>query len=159
MESLQLQIDLSQQDRELRMTAMHRSAAHPAMRTVAAVVVALMTMGSGLIAGTSSARAADDRSEGKLLLMLDASGSMNEPDPSGVSKLAAAQKALTSVVDSLPDTAVVGLRVYGATVNAPNPTAQSCADSQLVAPVAPIDRTALKAAITKFTAVGDTPIA
>ena len=91
--------------------------------------------------------------------MLDASGSMNDPDPSGVSKLAAAQKALSSVVDTLPDSAVVGLRVYGATVNVPSPTPQSCADSQLIAPIAPLDRAGLKAAVGSFKAVGDTPIA
>ena len=126
-------------------------------RLVGTALLAVATL-LPVVAVASTAGAAD-APPGKLLLMLDASGSMNGPDPSGSTKLAAAQQALTSVVDGLPDAAVVGLRVYGATVNVPQPTPQSCADSQLIAPVAPLDRTGLKAAVASFKAVGDTPIA
>src|SRR5215467_12307867 len=59
---------------------------------------------------------ADDPSKGKLLLVLDSSGSMKGADASGATKIAAAKKALRSVIDHLPDRAQVGLRVYGATV-------------------------------------------
>ena len=50
----------------------------------------------------------------KILLMLDASGSMKDPDPSGGSKMDAAKKALTHSLDAIPANAQVGLRVYGA---------------------------------------------
>ena len=126
-------------------------------RFLAGICVVALALLSLVGTGAPVAQAADTPS-GKLLLMLDASGSMNEPDPSGVTKLAAAQKALTTVVDTLPDAAVVGLRVYGATVDVPSPTPQSCADSQLISPIAPLDRTATKNAIAGFKAVGDTPI-
>lgn len=103
--------------------------------------------------------AAEDSTDGKLLLMLDASGSMKEKDPSGGTKMAAAKKALTGVVDSLPDTSKVGLRVYGATEPGGRPTPKACRDTQLVAPVQPLDKPGLKKAIAGFTAKGETPIA
>ena len=101
----------------------------------------------------------DPATPGKLLLMLDASGSMNEPDPSGLTKMEAAKKGLNAVVDKLPDTAQVGLRVYGATVMGGTPTPEACADTQLVSPIKALDRAGLKAAINGFVAKGETPIA
>ncbi len=101
----------------------------------------------------------DPAGAGKLLLMLDASGSMLEPDPSGLSKMDAAKKALTGVVDSLPATSEVGLRVYGATVQGGTPTPEACADTQLVSPIKALDKAGLKAAINGFVAKGETPIA
>lgn len=110
--------------------------------------------------GSAPTRAATATDEpGKLLLMLDASGSMKEKDGSGTTKITAAKKALTSVVDSLPDDTNVGLRVYGATQPGGTPTKAACADTQLVAPIAPLDKPNLKAAITGFDAKGETPIA
>lgn len=96
---------------------------------------------------------------GKLLLMLDASGSMNEADPSGGTKMEAAKKALIGVVDKLPQDTNVGLRVYGATEEGGKPTKAACADTQLVAPIAPLDKPALTKAINDFEAKGETPIA
>lgn len=69
--------------------------------------------------------------------MLDASASMNEPDPSGVTKLEAAKTALIEALGSLPEGA----------------------DSQLVHPIGPLDTAGLTAAIRSFDAVGETPIA
>ena len=95
----------------------------------------------------------------KVVLVLDASGSMNEPDPSGVTKLEAAKTALIGALGSLPEGADVGLRVYGATVDGPGRTPAECADSQLVHPIEPLDEQGLTAAIQSFDAVGETPIA
>ncbi|MGH9181430.1 MAG: vWA domain-containing protein [Acidimicrobiales bacterium] len=92
-----------------------------------------------------------------VVLVLDASGSMNGDDGTGRPKLAAAKEALRGVIDGLPDDSVVGLRVYGHRV--PNTDkANGCADTELVAPVAPLDRPALGAAIDGFSAKGFTPI-
>jgi len=92
-----------------------------------------------------------------VLLILDASGSMNGDDGSGRPKLAAAKQALTDVVAGLPAEAVVGLRVYGHRV--PNTDkANGCNDTELVAPVAPLDRPRLSSAIAGFSARGFTPI-
>lgn len=109
--------------------------------------------------GRFTAAVAEDTPQSQLLLMLDSSGSMNGPDPSGLTKLDAAKQALTAVVNGLPPTAKVGLRVYGATDPDPKITPKSCADTQLVAPIATLDKTALTAAIAGFTAKGQTPIA
>ncbi|MDN4161253.1 vWA domain-containing protein [Nocardioides abyssi] len=99
------------------------------------------------------AAAADDEEDlGQLLLMLDASGSMKEPDPSGTTKMVAAKRALTSVVDTLPEDATVGLRVYG-------DRSDSCRDSRLVAPLTTLDRPALRSAIERTRPTGETPIA
>jgi Ca-activated chloride channel family protein len=95
----------------------------------------------------------------KVVLVLDASGSMNEPDPSGVTKLEAAKTALIGALGSLPEDADVGLRVYGATVDGPGRTPAECADSQLVHPIEPLDEQGLTAAIRSFDAIGETPIA
>ena len=92
-----------------------------------------------------------------ILLILDSSGSMLLDAGNGQTKIQAAKNALTSVVDALPDGAPVGLRVYGATV--PNTDkANGCKDTQLVAPVAPLDKPAMKQAINSFEAKGWTPI-
>src|SRR5699024_4759075 len=53
---------------------------------------------------------------GKLLLVLDASGSMAEDAGGGQTRIEAAKDALRTVVDELPDDAEVGLRVYGSDV-------------------------------------------
>ncbi|UUZ44020.1 VWA domain-containing protein [Janibacter limosus] len=91
--------------------------------------------------------------------MLDASGSMKEKDASGGTKMAAAKEALTTVVDGLPAGTDVGLRVYGATEEGGKPTKAACADTQLVAPIKPLDKPGLTKAIKGFEAKGETPIA
>lgn len=50
-------------------------------------------------------------------VVLDASGSMASEDGTGTPTIDAARKSLTSLVDSLPTDAKVGMRVLGATVN------------------------------------------
>lgn len=115
----------------------------------------LLATASALLIPTTAG--AED--SGKLLLMLDASGSMKENDRSGVTKMAAAKRALLSVVDALPDNSRVGLRVYGAQQPGGRPTPAACADSQLVHPISTLDRKALRSAIRRFQAKGETPIA
>lgn len=94
----------------------------------------------------------------RIMLVLDASGSMNGPDPSGVTKLDAAKTALTTALGSIPADAEVGLRVYGATVADQTPTTQACADTELAHPISALDVPGLTTAINSFTAVGHTPI-
>lgn len=103
--------------------------------------------------GTSSV----DASEGKLVLVLDASGSMELPDSSGAPRIDAAHAALTSVIDSLPEDANVGFRVFGATeVGLDNPA--SCEDSQLLVPIGSDNADALRAAVDQYQPFGETPI-
>lgn len=102
-------------------------------------------------------RAADETGDARMMLVLDASGSMRERAQGGMTKIAAAQKALTSVVADLPVDARVGLRVFGATVeNAGDKGA--CTDSQLVVPVGTNNKAALQAAISTHKPYGETPI-
>ncbi|EAP97461.1 putative secreted protein [Janibacter sp. HTCC2649] len=130
-------------------------------RTITATAVAITVACVALLPTVSAvADVSDDPVPGKLLLMLDASGSMKAKDPSGLTKIEAAKKALTGVVGALPDTAQVGLRVYGATVDGKGkPTPAACADTQLITPIGTIDKPALTSAISAINALGETPIA
>jgi hypothetical protein len=95
--------------------------------------------------------------EPSLLLILDASGSMNAKDGTGRAKIDSAKEALRGLVDGLTPGAPVGLRVYGHRVSNTD-KANGCRDSELVAPVRPLDAAAMKAAIGSFGAKGFTPI-
>jgi len=106
---------------------------------------------AGLGAGAGRA-ATSEAAENSLLLLLDASGSMRESAGGGQTRIAAAKAALDDLVGELPETSNVGLRVYGATKDT------GCDDTQLVAPVAPLDRGALRRSIAGVTPRGDTPI-
>ena len=144
---------------------------HTRIGSIAVSALTAVLLSTGLAAGAAAGSTAytpamatgvvteDPATPGKLLLMLDASGSMLEADPSGLSKMEAAKKALTGVVDSLPATSEVGLRVYGATVQGGTPTPEACADTQLVSPIKALDKAGLTAAIAGFQAKGETPIA
>lgn len=112
------------------------------------IVLGVLGIGTATAAPTPAPSTGSGESvPGKLLLMLDASGSMLEADPSGLTRMDAAKQGLSAVVDKLPDNAQVGLRVYGATVMGGTPTPQACADTQLVHPIGTLDKTGLKAAI------------
>jgi Ca-activated chloride channel family protein len=100
---------------------------------------------------------AQDLEAGALLLIMDASGSMNEVDDRNTPLLDGAKAALTRVVRELPDQAVTGLRVYGH--RTPNTDrAAGCRDTELVVPVAPLNRPRMLEAITSYRASGYTPI-
>lgn len=92
-----------------------------------------------------------------LLLLLDSSGSMLLDAGDGRDKITAAKEALKTLVDALPTGAPVGLRVYGHRF--PNTDkANGCQDSELVQPVGPLDKNAMKGRIDSFGAQGYTPI-
>lgn len=103
------------------------------------------------------ARAADGEETGRLVLLLDSSGSMKEPTSGGGSKIDAARSALGDVVDQLPDSVQVGVRVFGAKVfSRQDPGA--CTDTQNVVPVGPLDRSRLRSAVAGYQPYGETPI-
>jgi Ca-activated chloride channel family protein len=121
----------------------------------AAIIGAYGVLGTPLIAS------ADDKSVlgqdgGSLVLVLDGSGSMKESSGSGGSRMDAAKKGLRSVINQLPADSKVGLRVYGSTI----PDGKgSCKDTQLLAPVAAVDKDKLKQGVSKLKPLGNTPIA
>lgn len=87
-----------------------------------------------------------------LSLVLDASGSMADPDTSGVRRIDAAKSALRTVIAGLADQAQVGLRVYGGRDG-------SCTDTTRAVKVGRLDRAALSSALDTYTPKGETPIA
>lgn len=129
------------------------------LRQVRAALLAATILGAALAPALPAHADPTTAENTKLLLVLDVSGSMKEDDKSGESKMDAAKKALTEVVNNLPADSQVGLRVYGAKVKGGKPTPEACADTQLVQPIGPIDKAALTNEINSFTPKGETPIA
>ncbi len=94
---------------------------------------------------------------GRLVLLLDSSGSMSREAAGGGTKIEAAKSALADVVEQLPDSAQVGIRVFGAKVlMRTDPGA--CTDTQNVVPVGPLDRARLTSAVQRYEPYGETPI-
>lgn len=91
-------------------------------------------------------------------IVMDASSSMLEPDEGGT-RMDVAKRAATELVDSLPDTANVGMLAYGTQVNdAPENHERGCEDIRTLAPVGRVDKEGLKGEIDGLQAQGYTPI-
>lgn len=123
-------------------------------RTITFAAAVAVLLGLGL---TSSANAAEDTGAepGRLMLVLDSSGSMKE-DADGTTKIAAAKDALNTVIDTLPADQEVGLRVYGAKVFSANDKG-ACTDSQRAVDLGSDNRDALKDAVARYRPYGETP--
>ena len=96
----------------------------------------------------------------KILLAFDASGSMLTDDGNGTRKIDAAKDAAVALLDTLPDSTEIGLRVYGGTLPS-RPIGPACRDSKLVLPMGRVDRNRAQAEqqIRSFRGRGRTPIA
>jgi len=93
---------------------------------------------------------------GSVILVLDGSGSMEEPAGGGQSRMEAAKDGLRKVIEKLPAESSVGLRLYGSTISdGPG----SCEDSELVVPVEKVDKGALTDGVDSLEPLGNTPIA
>lgn len=90
-----------------------------------------------------------------LAMVLDVSGSMNAKLEGGT-RWKAALAMLEEVVKELPDDANVGLRVYGH--RHPSKSAQTCTDTELVVPIAKLDRERILKAASKLRPRGETPL-
>ncbi|HYF74134.1 MAG TPA: VWA domain-containing protein, partial [Nocardioides sp.] len=128
-----------------------------AVLTSTGAVVATAPAHSISASSASSSAAAEDDGYGRMILLLDSSGSMAEPAGGGQTKIAAARSALKTVVQGLPDEAQVGLRVFGAKVFSRNDPG-SCTDSQLVVEPGTDNRDQLADAIDDYEPYGETPI-
>ncbi|MFG2890341.1 VWA domain-containing protein [Streptomyces sp. NPDC048248] len=113
------------------------------------LALAAAPLQAAAVPAATSAPAADGTG---MVMVLDSSGSMAEKDGSGSTRIAAARKAVGTVVDALPDGYPTGLRVYGAD------KPQGCDDTRLAQPVSPLDRAGMKRAVAGVTPKGDTPI-
>lgn len=92
-----------------------------------------------------------------VLVILDASGSMNADDGTGRPKIDAAKEALNFLIDGLGEEAIVGLRAYGH--RTPNTDREAgCQDTELLVPVEAGRVDDLRAAVQGLDASGYTPI-
>jgi len=122
------------------------------MRVVVSLVV-LILLALPMLAAAQT----DEPPEGAMLIILDASGSMNSLDQDGIPFIDKAKDAILELIAALPDGMQVGLRVYGHREPNTDPV-RGCLDTELLAPVAPLDRAAVGAAIEGLEASGYTPI-
>ncbi|MDI2127233.1 VWA domain-containing protein [Yinghuangia seranimata] len=94
----------------------------------------------------------------KVDLVLDLSGSMNQNDAGGQTRIDAAKKAFNEILDALPTEALVGLRVLGQG-NPGNNKAAGCQETQQLTPVGKPDKGAMKTAVAaQRPTTGWTPI-
>jgi hypothetical protein len=98
-----------------------------------------------------------------LEIILDSSGSMANLTDTGETRMDAAKRVLTEVINSLPQRAGqvnVGFRIYGHRGDNSDATRdESCKASDLLAPVSGVDQPALIAAVNSAQPTGWTPIA
>ncbi|MFT4288462.1 vWA domain-containing protein [Nocardioides sp.] len=111
----------------------------------------------GLFLAVPPGASAAEADPGKLMLVLDSSGSMAEPASGGGTKIDAAKQALDTVIGRLPDNAPVGLRVYGSKVFS-RTDAGACTDSERVVDIGTGNRDQLRSAVASYQPYGETPI-
>ncbi|MGK8362059.1 vWA domain-containing protein [Corynebacterium amycolatum] len=89
---------------------------------------------------------------------MDLSGSMLADDAGGT-RLDAAKRASTELIDSLPDDALLGMLVYGQRESSDESNRErGCQDIEVLSPVQKVDKEALKSKIAGLEAQGYTPI-
>ncbi len=97
-----------------------------------------------------------DREAGKNVeVIMDASNSM-WGQIGGEAKITIARKVLTQIINGLPDSMNVGLRVYGHRYGLNDPKA--CTDTQLLVPIGPVAKAQLIDTVNKIQLKGKTPL-
>ncbi|WP_406026480.1 VWA domain-containing protein [Nocardioides sp. NBC_00850] len=132
------------------------------MRTALVIATGLAGVLTLAVAGTGVAPAAASEEQtqgtyGRMILVLDSSGSMKEPAGGGSTKIQAAKQALDTVIDDLPESADVGMRVFGAKVFGRKQKG-ACEDTQLVVEPGTGNRDDLSSAVSGYKPYGETPI-
>ncbi len=90
-----------------------------------------------------------------LVIVLDVSGSMNAK-LGATTRWKTALEMMSEVVDALPEDLNVGLRVYGHRQSSKSP--QTCKDTELVVPIAKLDRAKILKAASRLKPRGETPL-
>ncbi|MFI5937532.1 VWA domain-containing protein [Actinoplanes sp. NPDC051494] len=123
------------------------------------VVCGLVGISSVLGAAPASAEPGEPaRAEPpRVELVLDVSGSMRADDIDGETRIAVAKRAFNEVVDALPETTYLGIRVLGATYPGDDKKV-GCKDTQQIVEVGPVDRDEAKDAIAELKPTGFTPV-
>ncbi|MGH9409169.1 MAG: hypothetical protein ACRD1V_06920 [Vicinamibacterales bacterium] len=131
-----------------------RGAAGDAVETLCLAIDAIR---SGRLSVTADLGppAAHPQSRKNLLIILDLSGSMNEPLGTNT-RIGTARRVLHDVLAKVPDDFNVGLRVYGDRYGSKEKG--TCTDSHLVHPVQKIDRASLFRTIDAARPRGETPL-
>ncbi len=135
---------------------------------VAAVVIVVAAVGVAVIAfkggsgggdGSSArAAAAPQIVAVPTVLILDASGSMNEADAPGP-RIDAAKAAAQGLVDALPDDATLALETYGTGTGSSDAEHDAgCTDVRTVIALGALNRDQMRSGISGLTASGYTPI-
>ncbi|MWA14510.1 VWA domain-containing protein [Streptomyces sp. BA2] len=131
-------------------------------RLAAGAFALLAALTAGL--GTAGPAAADEEEPAqpspKVELVLDVSGSMRARDIDGKSRMAAAKQAFNEVLDATPDEVQLGIRTLGANYHGDD-RKTGCKDTELLYPVAELDRagrTDAKTAVATLAPTGWTPI-
>ncbi|TCC03653.1 vWA domain-containing protein [Kribbella soli] len=124
-----------------------------------AALLAVVGLAIALTSANAAATPAADPYS-PVMVVLDSSGSMKARDAGGTgTRMDAAKRAVSTMVDGLPAEARVGLTIYGAgTGSAGSEKAAGCKDVQVVQPVGAVNKPALKAAVSRAQARGYTPI-
>ena len=119
------------------------------LRTAGFMLLMISLASTGWAQPRSSGRAA--------LLILDASGSMNERMPDGRTRFQAAKAAVGEMTGKLPAGMRVGLRAYG---HQSNPSERNCEDTELVSGFVEVEqgRAPLLERVGRLQARGYTPI-
>ena len=112
-----------------------------------------------MFAGLPAAAAAPETAASvPVMVVLDASGSMNQSDAPGP-RIDAAKTAVKNLVQGLPDGTQVGLAVYGTSTGSSDAEKDAgCQDITTLAPVSTLDRGRLTTAVDGVVASGYTPI-
>ncbi|GAB96756.1 hypothetical protein BJY21_003037 [Kineosphaera limosa] len=118
------------------------------------------TQGAARAAAARDSNALTGTDADKIMLILDASGSMARKDDQGRTSMENAQHATANALESVPQGRQVGLRVFGSRVDGyGKPTPAACRDTALVQPLAPLNRQQMTSAVFSFSPLGETPIA
>ncbi|MEV6298988.1 VWA domain-containing protein [Actinoplanes sp. NPDC051861] len=124
-------------------------------------VAAIGLIAASALLGATPARADEvpetETDPPRVELVLDVSGSMRAADIDGATRMDVAKQAFNDVVDALPETTQLGIRVLGATYGGKNKRT-GCRDTQQIVPVGPVNRVAAKNAIASLQPTGFTPI-
>lgn len=106
-----------------------------------------------------NAALAQQQEEGALLVIMDVSGSMDEGDGAGGTRIEGARAAATDLVEAVPEGTQIGLRVYGDEYGGSN-REQGCQDTRLAVPIGPVESTGtdITSQIEDATPTGFTPI-
>jgi von Willebrand factor type A domain len=126
------------------------------IKRLAIMSVAILAL--ALLSGSAAFAQSCNTADRSVLLILDASGSMNARLPNGETRMAVAQRAIKGVAGFIPAQAQLSLRIYGARSAAGR---KNCEDTDLAVPFGPASAASgpINAAVDATKAQGYTPIA